>query len=669
MDATTPDGRPPAFGVAEARTLGERTGAGEPVTIPGPLLHAMTNGAEGEAPPDDARGLWQFHAEVFRLGIAERLATDYVAAAGGSVHHALYLSELEAVVQGLPMHGVRVLTTARLTPEEVDEWRAIRRTLKACALLPLHLSGVIAQDPTLPRHVVMVEGAPVTLTPDDVAAAEALWADGTDEHGQRVHTLDGSAALDVGPHTTLPTAARLLPRYQALEGRMPLSSEDAAQTLADARRHYGAHDAHDTLSPLLSEWLTARGFAHFRDRVVGQLERFGREDAERATAEARARAEDATRAAAEALAREQAAREALEEERAKRKRPALRQGLGWLRATMQRPEHVNKARRKQQLAGKLTQEESEARRLFKYEPLGWGERLVVHALAAMARECKLLDAHPMALQVRPLADSPANRVQLPFPGIAELARVAGFEPDASGRIPKEVRAVIETALRALTTRPRHIAEPVLVPVTKHGKTKFVEDVRITQTLWVEASSTVLTRQTVLLLHPVAFASHLASYVPVGNLAARYHDARRAIGRRQMRDEWAVADDYLRYLAGVKLKNQRTMAAREGTGEGASRMVTVGDLTISADVSDETLREAFGIARLARDRGESITRERVEDALRFAQAMGTLLSYTLTDGTKGPTWRLVLANPGAQVEHTDPAQGLLFVPELDAEEAP
>jgi len=51
---------------------------------------------------------------------------------------------------------------------------------------------------------------------------------------------------------------------------------------------------------------------------------------------------------------------------------------------------------------------------------------------------------------------------------------------------------------------------------------------------------------------VAVTSHLASYVEVGNLAARYDAARRAIRRPQMRDEWAVADDYLRYLASVQV---------------------------------------------------------------------------------------------------------------------
>lgn len=359
------------------------------------------------------------------------------------------------------------------------------------------------------------------------------------------------------------------------------------------------------------------------------------------------------------------------EDAQKRRRPTLRQGLVWLRSVNQGEDHVQTARKRAAVAGRITHAEAEARRLFQFEPLGWAERLVVHALAAMARDQGLLDAHPWALQRRPLADTThALRVRLPFPGIAELARVAGFEPDKSGRISKDTRAVVERALRDLTSRPRWIVEPVLVRVKgRGGRGELVNDERVTQTLWVEATATVLTRQAELLLHPVAFASHLASYVPVDNLAARYDAARRAIGRRKMLDEWAAADDYLRYIASVKLGDERAAARRTGaSGEEVAAMLTAGDLTVRARIADATLRARIGVTHLARDRGETKARERVADALAFAKAMGTLRGYTATEGKAGPVWDLELAHPGVHLGDVDPAQGLLFAPDEVEDEA-
>lgn len=604
---------------------------------------------------------------TFQDAAAAHLTDLYLEASGLSAADARTLANLEK-----PEDVGGLFDYDRLTVGDRREMSSLRRTLAAALRLLTHEASrgvspavleVAGRVDETPDGVVMdLEdgGPPVVLTLADVAAARAVVARhlGPDapESAQGRRALPFTGQWVTGPQTELPTAAHAAARFAALMAQGQVAADEWPALLEGRRTR-----ADGSRVPLLGEFLEARSrlqrrnWQLLRPVIVSVLDARARYDAERRAAEAEAERD--------ALAQQ------LEEERAKRRRPALRQGLGWLRASMQRPEHVGNARKRGQLAGRLTPEEAEARRLFKYEPLGWAERLVVHALAALAREHKLLDAHPTALQVRPHADTPAPRVRLTFPGVAELARIAGYEPDASGRIPKEIRAVIENALRDLTTRPRWVAEPVLVPAPRHGRAKrgngrpgLVEDLRVTQTLWVEATATVLTRHTELLLHPVAFASHLASYVPVGNLAARYDAAKRAIGRRQMRDEWAAADDYLRYLAAVKLKDRRATAERAGaTPEEAAAMVTAGNLVVRADVADKTLREALGIARLTRDRGESVTRERVADALAFASAMGTLRAYRLDEDATAPTWRLELAHPGVQLGTTDPAQGVLFGP--------
>lgn len=356
------------------------------------------------------------------------------------------------------------------------------------------------------------------------------------------------------------------------------------------------------------------------------------------------------------------ARAELEKERAKPKRPEIRVGTGYLRSTNTREEHVAKARRKVEVAGlELSPEDRENRLAFRFEPLGWAETLVVHGLTHIAWELGLLDTHPSALTAKPLLfDAPTLRVRIPFPGYAELAHIVGFDTDASGRIPKETRQTLERALRNLTTIPRWISQRVLVPVRKGKRLEYVPDERVTNTLWVELEGTLKTKQATLTLHPVAFSAHLASYVAVGNLAARWAAARRAIGRPRMRDEWARADEYFRLLAGVELANgngRRLITSGDG-GE----IVTAGDVVLPKEIDDETLRDALVITRLARSRGETAARARVEDALRFAQAMGTIRTFRLLVGKRNQAkWYLELLDPGIQRGEVDPDQVLMLPP--------
>jgi hypothetical protein len=410
------------------------------------------------------------------------------------------------------------------------------------------------------------------------------------------------------------------------------------------------------------------------------------------------RVASAVREAASAV-REAELRRELEDARAKPKPPELRQGIGFLRATMQRASHVQEARHKMHMAIESAaavhtkgegeprdskalaalarqREELENRSAFVYQPLGWAERLVVHALAALAREAGLLEAHPYALQARADTDTPAPRVRVPFPGYSELARIARFETNKHHRFPPDTIKVVRNALHSLTTEPRFIQEPVRVQVGRGKSARWVDDVRTTRTLWVEASTTTATGHAELLLHPVAVASHLYSYVPAGDLAARYAAARRAIGRTKMLDEYAACDDYLRYLASVQLGKVRGRAAREAREEGATEreaadtaqtrlegMVAAGDLRLERTVLDQTLREALKMEHLARDRGETFTQKRVVDALEFTKAMGTLLEYRRDTNAQGGTlWHLTLAYPAVQTGAEDPDQGLLFIPE-------
>jgi hypothetical protein len=655
-----------------------------PVEIGGMACELARRALEGRAPTIDISAAFPGANATGALGLvrgvvlrgslevaaAAHFTHAYLKASGLTASEARELADLER-----PERVGGLFDYDRLTVDERLEVERLRRTLVAALRL---LSGGALRDvsPTAPEAgvrmgdvVVDLEdgGPPVTLTAADNAAASVVIArhlgpDAPD--GTRTLVFPGN--LTTGPHTELPTAAHAAARLTELLEKGQIPRDEWAALLERQRTR-----ADGTRAPLLGEFLEAHSQIHGRDwaplhtAIVHELD-------------IRIRLEAEERRAAEAEAERDALAQQLEEERARKRRPpALRQGIGFLRAIAQRATHVDEALKRGQLGklgARLTTAEAEARKLFKYEPLGWKERLVVHALAAIAREQGKLEAHPWALRRKPLAADDAPRVRIAFPGVAELARVAGYQPDASGRIPKEVRRVLENALRDLTTRPRWVAEPVLVPVQKGRRTELVEDVRVVQTLWVELAATALTRHAELRLHPVAFASHLASYVPVGDLAARYEAARRAVGGRRMLDEWATADDYLRYRASVKLGDARAGAVRAAKGDGATpdeaaahgaaAVAAVGD-SIRADVSDATLRDALGIAHLTRDRGAAPARKRVADALAFAQAMGTLRTFTLEDGTKGPTWRLELAPPAVHGAGEDAAQGQLFAPAAPA----
>lgn len=351
-------------------------------------------------------------------------------------------------------------------------------------------------------------------------------------------------------------------------------------------------------------------------------------------------------------------------ERKLARRPGLRQGTAYLSSLLTTEKHVKDARRKaSRRRDKMTEEESrslEARKLFEYQPLGAYERLVVLGLAAYAREQGLLDTHSWSLATLPSATQPAARVYMDYPGTSELARILGYEAGADGKIPKAVRTTLERALRSLATETRWITEPVLVPVKTKKGVDLVKDIRVVQTVWIEVAATLITKHVTLALHPVAVSSMLASFVEVPNLALRYENARKALGKARILDEWAACDDYFRYLALVKAGDGRKSAKREAKRRGEpipERMTTVGEATTTARVSDDTLRKTIGLLDIVRDRGETVAKRRLLDAIEFTKQMGTLISATAVQGKEGQVWELVFPHPDGTT--ADPVQGLLL----------
>ena len=313
------------------------------------------------------------------------------------------------------------------------------------------------------------------------------------------------------------------------------------------------------------------------------------------------------------------------------KRPPLRQGTAALRAMLKTDVHVTQARRRGHMAGReLTPQQAEARKLFRYDPLGWSERLVVHGLASLAREQGLLDAHPWAQ--RPQAGQRQDRIRIAFPGITELARMIGFEPDADGKIDRQTRRTVERALIDLSQKARWIAVPVLLP-PKGAKGKWSEDIEVSQTLWIEASTTLMERGVYLNLHPAAVASHMRSFINIPNLAAKYESARLALGMRQMRDELAICDDYMRSLALAQI------VSRKRAAEGSAAAFSV------KKVNHETLLKTLDLEAFAKKNGQKPAAERVEQALQFCIEVGSLLSYERAEHG----WLLQLPHPDAELD--------------------
>jgi hypothetical protein len=190
-----------------------------------------------------------------------------------------------------------------------------------------------------------------------------------------------------------------------------------------------------------------------------------------------------------------------------RRFPTLRRGTAFMRTLLTTERHVVDAVRR--AGGKIAPTDAEFRRLFKYQPLGAAERLVMHALASHARDIGMLNAHPWATASGAMPKKPGEeppRVRIPYPGTSEIARILGYADEADGKISRARRTTIEGAIKALTSKPRWIAMRVLLPPARKGG-EWIEDTEVRQELWITASATVMTRGIFLNLHPAAIASH------------------------------------------------------------------------------------------------------------------------------------------------------------------
>jgi hypothetical protein len=331
-----------------------------------------------------------------------------------------------------------------------------------------------------------------------------------------------------------------------------------------------------------------------------------------------------------------------------KQRAPLRTGTAYLATITHTKRQVEKSRR-QHMAG-LSEQELEALKLFKYEPLGWAERLVLTALSNRALAEHKLEGHPAALATLPLEDVPLPRVRVTFHGYADLARWAGATPRHDGRIAKDVKRTLERALTSLTHTPRWIAAPVLVRTGKSGALE--KRVRVSQALWIEATQ-LSTGETHLDLHPAAVGSLHRSFVYRGALYEQYDAARRAIGAAQMRNEWGYLEDYLLRLAGVKAGNERLAATPAGIPEGAR--------TITAKIARATLWETLELDTVAKKRGKRAALEREAQAFAFCRATGSVLDVVESAGQADTV--LVVRMPHPDVGHSDPNQfSLLAAPQ-------
>lgn len=508
----------------------------------------------------------------------------------------------------------------RLSKRERDELKAAQNLLIALHELVIVVGTQMPAEERPPLQLGDKEGAVWPrpdraekdlrrlrrfVTEEQVEAARGVVVRRLKENG--VVNLSFNSPLSV--HLELPDAREARATYERLIKKAAITPEQAQKRL----------DALLAGCPPLSKWLKARGAE----------DRFGWAHRE-----------------LENLLRDELARLRRELERAKR--PRLRKGTATLRNLLTTETHVDKVRRRGRASGRaLTSEQAEAFKLFRYQPLGWSERLSIHGLATIANEQGLLDSHPWAKTSRPIAGHPKNRIRLEYPGTTELARVIGYAENKQGKIGRSDRRTVERALRQLCTLPRWIAVPVLVPPAKKGG-DWMDDVEITQTLWVEAATTVFSQGVYLNLHPAAFTSHLRSFLEVEALASAYKAARDALGYRQMRDEWAIADDYVRWRAICQVVGgARELAPAEpGT--------TVEQLTLEVKVKDDRLLQTLGLWDLARKQGRPTARQRTEDALAFCRQMGTLLDAEL----EGEVWTLTVPHPDARAT-TDGGQYVLL----------
>jgi len=326
---------------------------------------------------------------------------------------------------------------------------------------------------------------------------------------------------------------------------------------------------------------------------------------------------------------------------------------------------IQRARRKRGAA--ISQRDEDARALFlleDYEPLSGYEKVVLIALANIAWDEGLLEGVPAArastriidLETLANADDP-QRVVFRFPGYAELARRAGAPVDAEGRVPQNFTRAVDRAFRHLHTEARWISEKVLVRRGKSGPLK--EEYAVRKTLWVEVEALRDAKEVLVRLHPAACTSLLHSYIDRPNMLGGWETARKAIGAPQLRDDFLLCEDYLRYrLQAKKAKAPEGRSAGEVPSPASG--ATEADRRVVVEVRRELLWEKMGWDAIAKNKGRRAAEGRERDAFAFCKALGLLHEWEERDGQTGRV--LVLTLSGS--DHMDPMQGTLFLPEAE-----
>lgn len=520
---------------------------------------------------------------------ADALASVYLQESG--------LSAKEAAELALLQLGDRVVQRSRLTEEELVRFDEAHRYLVMCITIIEDLGEREDLSTARPQDLQDKGDTPgVDLSQDEVEYALKVIR----ELAESDRSLPGWGMLHYGDPIVLeafPKAVDRYAEYVRLEEKATLSPEETTSRIDAILSGRGGRPGIE-----LSAWLEERDAMDLALFVRFRLESLARENVEQELTRTKRDLESA-------------------------RRPRLRHGTGALRNLLTRQDRVEEARRKAQVSElPIDAEQLELRKIFVYRPLGWAERLVLSGLVSLAREEGLLEAHPWAKGRYPISGQPAPRVKMRYPGTSELARILGYDENDRGKIPRQDRRTLERALTKLCTETALIAVPTQVPVPqKKGETRWVLDIEVYRALWVEASHQVLSKDTYLSIHAGAVVSHLVSWLEMENYAARLDAAKKAIGQRQMRDEWVIADDYLRYLAGSILAS---------TKEGSQQP------SVQKRIRGETLREALGLEDIVRNRGASAADQRLREALDFCVEFGSLITAV----PDGDCWDLVLPNP-------------------------
>jgi hypothetical protein len=292
--------------------------------------------------------------------------------------------------------------------------------------------------------------------------------------------------------------------------------------------------------------------------------------------------------------------------------------------------------------------------------------------------CAASGAHHHEIRVTQPFD--VGEIRIPFPGWTELARWCGALPESDGKMPRDLTKALKAAMESLTSTARVIIEPVLVRDEEgHLEKRYL----VTQDLWVRMVTLTPPEgggraEVWADIHPAAVGSLLRSYVErEPDLYERHKAARKALGAREMRNEWSILEDYLlrRALvaAGDAFVQSLPEKARTGKAKKAARAAAKlvdhgeaeGERTVVVEVSRTHLWELLSLDTMVRDRGRNYVLERERDAFTFCELTGALLTVTERKGKNGDTV-FVCTLPHPDRGRHDPAQLTMLPPVAEVE---